>query len=117
MKAHYHQVWEIIQQHEHATKDAGDGVASISSSVHEDELLSQGLDGDFPTSSLSRHLAKHCQYMENEREALKWLMKNVRVEMKTETKIMAEPSLDAFVGDVVANSKQGSLWKTDEGRI
>ena len=80
LKAHYREVWAIIQENDSLGSVAS---SSSSSSVSRDELLNQGLDGGgFPSCSLAQHFAIHCEYMENERDALKWLMTNVRVEVR-----------------------------------
>lgn len=77
LKKHYRQVWQILQQHE-STDDA----ESICSSVRGDEWVKTDMYADFPSSSFARHVAKHCQYLEDEAAVLKWCMKNVRVQMQ-----------------------------------
>ena len=97
LKTHYRLIWSIIQHHE-ACDDA-----SISSSVHEDELLNQHSNmtsNEWLSSSLARHIAKHCQGLENEVAVMKWCMKNVRVEIQ---KNMVETSADDFIANATAS--------------
>lgn len=97
LKTHYRLIWSIIQHHE-ACDDA-----SISSSVHEDELLNQHSNmtsNEWLSSSLARHIAKHCQGLENEVAVMKWCMKNVRVEIQ---KNMVETSADDFIVNATAS--------------
>ena len=101
LKMHYRQIWIILQHHE-ACDDA-----SISSSVHEEELLNQHSNmtsNDWLSSSLARHIAKHCQHLENEVAVMKWCMKNVRVEIQ---KNMVETQADDFIANA-ANAEGGA---------
>ena len=94
IKKHYRKVWSIIEHHEEqwtkgllSDDNENDNDAySISSSVREDEhaqVFNSSAGGlEFESSSLARHLAKHCQPFSRERDVLKWCLRNVRVEVQ-----------------------------------
>ena len=79
LKQHFLQVWEMSQKYQE------DG-HSISSSVHEEEMSGNLKNDDsgsgWRTSSLARHLAKHCQQQKSAKEVLHWCMENVKVEVE-----------------------------------
>jgi len=74
MEQHFSDIWNIIQDEE----------GSISSSVHPDELNGQDLNyiAPFQSSSLARHVAKHCEAFSNEGEVLQWCRENIKVEIQ-----------------------------------
>ena len=65
LRAHYRQVYDLVQD--------GFVYGGDSSSI------------DFPSSSLARHVAKHCLDLSSEKEVIEWCMKNIRVEIKQKT--------------------------------
>lgn len=73
LEQHYFQIWKIVQEEDE----------SISSSVHSDEL--NGIESNisrFSSSSLARHIAKHCQPFSNETDVLEWCRDNIKVEIQ-----------------------------------
>jgi hypothetical protein len=75
MKAHYAVIWRMVQ--EQRSQDC-DG-ASICSAAHPDEFF--GKENDFQSSSLARHLSKHCLNLETEGEVRRWCAENIKVEI------------------------------------
>eukprot|EP00581_Thalassiosira_minuscula_P002699 CAMPEP_0183746478 /NCGR_PEP_ID=MMETSP0737-20130205/66776_1 /TAXON_ID=385413 /ORGANISM="Thalassiosira miniscula, Strain CCMP1093" /LENGTH=580 /DNA_ID=CAMNT_0025982173 /DNA_START=128 /DNA_END=1870 /DNA_ORIENTATION=- len=74
LNQHFCQVCEIVQEQ---------NGKSISSSVCSDELKMRESDvNQFLSSSLGRHLAKHCQTFSNEKDVIKWCHDNVKVEVQ-----------------------------------
>jgi len=78
MGAHFSQIWNIVQEQ--------DDAESVSSSVRSDELrlLADGKGSNishFPSSSLARHITKHCGSFSSERDVIKWCRDNVKLEV------------------------------------
>ena len=75
LEHHFTQIWDIIQDHD----DSG----SISSGVHADELSREEANiSMFPSSSLARHLAKHCQVFGTNGKCAQWCKENIKVEVQ-----------------------------------
>ena len=72
LETHFSHVWKMIQEEN----------VILSPSIHVEEWNEERNSCGFPTSSLARHLVKHCQGFSNEKEVLKWCMSNIKVEIQ-----------------------------------
>mmetsp|Transcript_40754 Transcript_40754/g.74571 ORF Transcript_40754/g.74571 Transcript_40754/m.74571 type:complete len:410 (-) Transcript_40754:74-1303(-) len=72
LEMHFSHVWKMIQEEN----------GSLSPISHDEEWNEEINGCGFSTSSLARHLVKHCQGFSNEKEVLKWCMNNIKVEIQ-----------------------------------
>lgn len=113
---HFSQIWKIVQEWD----EEEDG--SITSSVRAEEWNQSEAGGNidqFQSSSLARHIARHCINFRTEGEVSRWCRDNVRVEVQQgldDAGSMAESSKKSRRSS--KKPKKGTSKKTDrKGQI